>query len=86
MSQSLISEIERELRTLSDRALMDLRRFIDYLRVREATDKPPLDEGSAWSDEDIRDLAAACSAYASKQEPWQDEEAPSNKEHISLRE
>ncbi len=61
-------EILRALSALPADKVSEAQDFILFLRARYGQ-KPTVDESDAWSEDDLRDLTAAASAYAEQSLP-----------------
>ncbi|MFN2456062.1 MAG: hypothetical protein ABR577_17805 [Pyrinomonadaceae bacterium] len=63
LTEEHAQEILRALRTLPPEKIAEARDFIRFLQVQYGR-ATPVDESDAWTDEDLRDFAAASLNYA----------------------
>ena len=68
VNAAVVRELLDALRALPPEQVAEVRDFALFLRARYGGLVDGVDEGNAWSEEDVRDLVAASIAYAEGQD------------------
>ncbi len=67
---SQVDEITQSLMKLPPEKVAAVKDYVDFLKARYEAENP-IDESEEWTDEDLRDFAAASTAYRKTVAPWE---------------
>jgi hypothetical protein len=68
-----VNEIAQSLLSLPPEKIAAVKDYVDFLKSRYDKDGA-VDESDEWTEEDLRDFAAASARYGETVAPWEDDE------------